>query len=84
MTTTIKQVLEMAKGTEVVDIRLTDLPGMWHHFTIPTHRLTEDFFEDGIPFDGSSIRGFQEIHESDMLLPNLRPHSRPDGRYPPR
>lgn len=68
MTTTIKQVLEMAKGTEVVDIRLTDLPGMWHHFTIPTHRLTEDFFEDGIPFDGSSIRGFQEIHESDMLL----------------
>ncbi len=68
MAKTIAEVLEMANGTEVVDIRFVDLPGTWQHFTMPTHRLTEDFFEDGIPFDGSSIRGFQEIHESDMLL----------------
>ena len=68
MAKTIAEVLEMANGTELVDIRFVDLPGTWQHFTMPTHRLTEDFFEDGIPFDGSSIRGFQEIHESDMLL----------------
>src|SRR5215208_692038 len=68
MAKTIAEVLEMATGTELVDIRFIDLPGTWQHFTMPVHRLTEDFFEDGIPFDGSSIRGFQEIHESDMLL----------------
>lgn len=68
MAKTIKAVLEMTKGIELVDIRFTDLPGTWQHFTMPAHRLTEAFFEDGIPFDGSSIRGFQEIHESDMLL----------------
>ncbi|HSL46992.1 MAG TPA: type I glutamate--ammonia ligase [Anaerolineales bacterium] len=68
MAKAIEQVLEMAKDVELVDIRFTDLPGTWQHFTMPVHRLTEGFFEDGIPFDGSSIRGFQEIHESDMLL----------------
>ena len=68
MAKTVAEVLEMANGTELVDIRFVDLPGTWQHFTMPTHRLTPDFFEDGIPFDGSSIRGFQEIHESDMLL----------------
>src|SRR5574339_810477 len=68
MAKTIAEVLEMAGGVELVDLRFVDLPGTWQHFTIPVHRLTEAFFEDGIPFDGSSIRGFQEIHESDMLL----------------
>src|SRR5215510_10523726 len=68
MTKTIQQVLDMAKDVEVVDVRFIDLPGTWQHFTMPVHRLTESFFADGIPFDGSSIRGFQEIHESDMLL----------------
>src|SRR5512139_482575 len=68
MAKTIAEVLEMAGGVELVDLRFIDLPGTWQHFTMPVHRLTEDFFEDGIPFDGSSIRGFQEIHESDMLL----------------
>ncbi len=68
MAKSVKEVLEMAKGVQVVDLRFTDLPGTWQHFTMPVHRLTEDFFKDGIPFDGSSIRGFQEIHESDMLL----------------
>jgi glutamine synthetase len=68
MAKTIQQVLEMANGIELVDIRFVDLPGTWQHFTMPAHRLTQDFFANGIPFDGSSIRGFQEIHESDMLL----------------
>jgi len=68
MAKTVKEVLEMGKSTKVVDLRFIDLPGTWQHFTMPTHRLTTDFFEEGIPFDGSSIRGFQEIHESDMLL----------------
>jgi glutamine synthetase len=52
----------------LVDIRFTDLFGMWHHFTIPAENLHEDVFEDGLGFDGSSIRGFQAINESDMLL----------------
>jgi len=68
MTKTVKDVLEMSKNVELVDMRFVDLPGIWQHFTMPAHRLTEDFFADGIPFDGSSVRGFQEIHESDMLL----------------
>jgi glutamine synthetase len=64
----VKEVPEMSKNTQTVDSRFFDLPGTWQHFTMPTHRLTENFFEEGIPFDGSSIRGFQENHESDMLL----------------
>ena len=68
MTKTVKEVLDMAKNVELVDLRFIDLPGIWQHFTMPAHRLTESFFEEGIPFDGSSVRGFQAIHESDMLL----------------
>ena len=68
MAKSVKEVLELAKGVQVVDLRFIDLPGTWQHFTMPVQRLTEDFFKEGIPFDGSSIRGFQEIHESDMLL----------------
>ena len=51
-----------------VDMKFIDLPGTWQHFTIPARLLTEDAFEDGFGFDGSSIRGFQKINESDMLL----------------
>ncbi len=68
MAKTINEVLEMGKNVKMVDLRFIDLPGTWQHFTIPAHRLDADLFEAGIPFDGSSIRGFQEIHESDMLL----------------
>ncbi len=57
-----------ANGIKVVDFRFVDLPGVWQHFSIPVRDLTEDLFEDGLGFDGSSIRGFKEIHESDMLL----------------
>lgn len=65
---TVADVLKLGQDVQMVDLRFTDLLGLWHHFTIPARRLGEDLFEDGIGFDGSSIRGFQEIHESDMLL----------------
>ncbi|HEX6539439.1 MAG TPA: type I glutamate--ammonia ligase [Candidatus Dormibacteraeota bacterium] len=55
-------------GVQIVDLRFTDLVGSWQHFSVPLKELTEDVFNDGIGFDGSSIRGFQKIHESDMLL----------------
>ena len=55
-------------GVQVVDVRFTDLPGTWQHFSIPLKELEEDTFKDGLGFDGSSIRGFQAINESDMLL----------------
>jgi glutamine synthetase len=65
-----QDVIRMAKeaGVQIVDLRFTDLPGTWQHFSIPVRELTEELFEEGIGFDGSSIRGFQEIHESDMIL----------------
>ena len=64
------QVVRLAKaeGVEVIDLRFCDLPGIMQHFTAPATMLTEEIFEEGIGFDGSSIRGFQQIHESDMIL----------------
>jgi glutamine synthetase len=56
------------EGVEYVDIRFTDLPGAEQHFTIAAAAFDEDMLEDGLAFDGSSIRGFQSIHESDMML----------------
>ena len=53
---------------KVVDLRFMDFPGLWQHFSIPAHTLDEDAFEKGIGFDGSSIRGWQAINESDMLV----------------
>ena len=55
-------------GVKFVDIRFVDVLGMWHHFSLPAHRVDESTFSDGLPFDGSSVRGFQTIDESDMLL----------------
>jgi glutamine synthetase len=55
-------------GIEIVDLRFCDLPGLMQHFSVPAHELTESSFEEGFGFDGSSIRGFQSIEESDMLL----------------
>jgi glutamine synthetase len=65
-----KEVFELAKksGIKIVDLRFIDLPGVWQHFSIPVEDLTMELFEDGLGFDGSSIRGFKDIHESDMLL----------------
>lgn len=68
MAKTVADVLEMLSKVQMVDLRFIDLPGVWQHFTIPAHALDEEMFEEGIGFDGSSIRGFKEIHESDMLL----------------
>ena len=67
---TPKQVLEMAKkaGAVMVDCRITDWPGSWQHCSHPIDQLTEDTFEDGYGFDGSSIRGWKAINESDMLM----------------
>ena len=55
-------------GVEIVDLKFVDVPGIWQHFSFTLDELTEGLFTDGIGFDGSSIRGFQKIHESDMLL----------------
>src|SRR5438045_9119380 len=55
-------------GVQVVDVRFTDLPGTWQHFSIPLKELEEDTFKAGLGFDGSSIRCFQAITESEMLL----------------
>ena len=67
---TPSEVLRLMKdeGIEVVDLRFCDLPGLMQHFSIPAHMLTEETFTEGNGFDGSSIRGFQQIHESDMIL----------------
>src|SRR3954469_25643368 len=53
---------------EMVDLRFTDLPGLWQHFSVPPSALDVDLMAEGLGFDGSSIRGFQEIQESDMLF----------------
>jgi len=65
-----KEVLEYAKKNDAkqVDIRFSDIPGLWHHVSYPIHQLTEDVFEEGYGFDGSSIRAWAAISESDMLL----------------
>ncbi|MCK5784066.1 MAG: type I glutamate--ammonia ligase [Desulfobacterales bacterium] len=65
-----KDVLDMAKenNARVVDIRFMDFPGIWQHFTVPMSELDESSFEDGYGFDGSSIRGWQPIDASDMLV----------------
>ena len=67
---TPKKVLEMAKenGVKIVDLRFMDFPGLWQHFSVPIRELEESSFEDGFGFDGSSIRGWQPIHASDMLV----------------
>ena len=67
---TPSDVLKLAKekGVAIVDLRFIDMPGLWQHFSIPVAELSEELFAEGIGFDGSSIRGFQAINESDMLL----------------
>jgi glutamine synthetase len=67
---TPKEVLDMAKenSAQVVDLRFMDFPGLWQHFSVPIRELEESSFEDGFGFDGSSIRGWQPIHASDMLV----------------
>ena len=65
-----QKAFDLIKETEAkfVDLRFTDTKGKEQHVSIPTHQVTEDFFEDGKMFDGSSILGWKGINESDMIL----------------
>ena len=62
------EVLTYARENDarMLDVRFADLPGLWQHVTYPIKQLDESVFEDGFGFDGSSIRGWQTISESDM------------------
>jgi len=70
MSKTIADVTNLAKENDVkiLDLRFMDFPGLWQHFSMPVNRLTEDLFEEGVGFDGSSIRGWKAINESDMVI----------------
>ena len=76
MFSTADDVLSFIKDEDVkfIDIRFCDLPGVMQHFNVPAHTVTKEFFVDGQMFDGSSIRGFEAIHESDMKLVPGRAH----------
>jgi len=81
---TAADVLKTIKDEKVqmIDLRFTDLPGIWQHFSVPPSAVDADALDEGIGFDGSSIRGFQEIQESDMLVVRTRP--RPSSTRSPR
>jgi len=66
----VREAVEFAKKNkvQVVDLKFVDLIGTWQHFTIPASELTEDLFKDGSGLDGSSIRGWKAINNSDMLV----------------
>ncbi len=70
MAKTPQDVFQMIKdhNVKILDLRFTDFPGIWQHFSARIEMLEEDSFEDGFGFDGSSIRGWQAIDESDMLV----------------
>ena len=67
---TAKEVMEFAKKNKVkvLDLKFVDLLGTWQHFTIPLSEMTDNLFKEGNGFDGSSIRGWQAINNSDMLV----------------
>jgi glutamine synthetase len=67
---TPKDVIKMAQESKAVmaNFKFLDFPGIWQHFAVPIAELKEEVFEDGLGFDGSSIRGWQAIHTSDMLI----------------
>ncbi len=67
---TVQEILERVRkqGIQAIDLRFLDFPGLWQHFTIPAKRFDENTFEEGLGFDGSSIRGWRGIQESDMLV----------------
>ncbi|HRO29368.1 type I glutamate--ammonia ligase [Citricoccus sp.] len=74
MFTSVQEALQFIQEEDIVfiDVRFTDLPGVQQHFNLPAKAVDEDFFTDGQLFDGSSIRGFQGIAESDMqLIPDV-------------
>jgi len=67
---TPQEVIELIKNqkVEMVDLKFQDFPGTWQHFSIPISEVTPEIFDEGLGFDGSSIRGWQAIHASDMLV----------------
>ena len=67
---TTSEVMQLIKdeGIQVIDLKFVDMPGLWQHFSMSAREFGEDCFSEGVGFDGSSIRGFQAINESDMLL----------------
>jgi glutamine synthetase len=69
-TDAVQEAIKLAKekGCLFVDLKFIDMPGVWQHYTLPIAELNESLFNEGNGFDGSSIRGFRQIHESDMLL----------------
>ncbi len=66
----IEKISQLIKDNniKIVDLKFNDLPGLWQHFSIPVEELGESIWAEGIGFDGSSIRGFQKIQESDMIM----------------
>ena len=64
------EVIQLAKNHDCkfVDLKFIDLPGLWQHTTVPMSRLSEELFEHGLGFDGSSVRGWQPINASDMNI----------------
>jgi len=71
---TAKEVLKFAKEnkTRMVDFKFLDFVGIWQHFTVPIGQLSEEIFDEGLGFDGSSIRGWQPIHASDIWASTAR------------
>lgn len=67
---TVEEILSLVadKKVEFIDLRVVDVPGTWHHITVPISQLSKESFVTGFPFDGSSLRGFKEIQESDMVM----------------
>jgi glutamine synthetase len=66
----VEQVLKFVQSNKIkfIDLKFMDFPGQWQHFTVPSSQLSKGSFEDGFGFDGSSIRGWKNINESDMLI----------------
>ena len=64
-----KEILAMIKDQDakIVDFKFQDFPGTWQHFSVPSRELTEESFEDGFGFDGSSIRGWQAIKDPSVV-----------------
>jgi glutamine synthetase len=56
------------EGIQLIDLKFIDLPGIWQHLTVHKSQIDESSFTDGVAFDGSSIRGWKAINESDMMM----------------
>jgi len=67
---TPKEIIDLikAKNIEILDLKFQDFPGTWQHFSIPISQVVPEIFDEGLGFDGSSIRGWKAIHASDMLV----------------